>query len=337
MTSTPVIQISKTINRPVDLIDLDDSFLERLGDLSNIQKAIPRIAKDPKIMQMIKEVNSCLPSEHHLYLGDARKMLHISPESVHLILTSPPYWNLKSYNSMEGQMGDIDDYNQFIHELNLVWEQCYQLLVPGGRLICIVGDVCLSRRKNNGRHSVFPLHASIQESCRNIGFDNLSPIIWHKISNAVLESKGNGTVFMGKPYEPNGIIKNDIEFILMQRKPGGYRKANLATKILSIIPERDHRAWFQQIWSDIPGAYTRNHPAPYPLELATRLIKMFSFVGDVVLDPFSGTGTTSLAAANCGRNSIGYEIDPTYLQQSYNRLTQELNSLFNAATVIIHI
>lgn len=336
MTSTPVIQIPKTTSRPVDLIDLDASLLEQLGDLSNIQKAIPRIAKDPKLMQMIQEANSYLSSEHHLYLGDARRMLNISPESVHLILTSPPYWNLKSYNSLEGQMGDIENYDQFIHELDRVWKQCFQLLVPGGRLICVVGDVCLSRRKNKGRHSVFALHASIQESCRQIGFDNLSPIIWHKIANATLEAKGNGAVFMGKPYEPNGIIKNDIEFILMQRKPGGYRKPSLATKVLSIIPESDHREWFQQIWSNIPGASTRNHPAPYPLELATRLIKMFSFVGDIVLDPFLGTGTTALAAASCGRNSIGYEIDPTYLQYAHDRLVHQLTSLFNTAQVFIY-
>ncbi len=332
--------ISASVTSPFNALqeqpELNSTLLSALGDLSNIQTAIPRIAKNARLMNLIQEQVADLPSEHHLYLGDARTSLNLLPESVHLILTSPPYWNLKSYNSIQGQMGEIDDYDQFIHELNLVWKQCFQLLAPGGRLICVVGDVCLSRRKNHGRHSVFPLHASIQESCRTIGFDNLSPIIWHKIANASLESKGNGAVFMGKPYEPNGIIKNDIEFILMQRKPGGYRKVNLTTKLLSIIPETDHRTWFQQIWSDIPGASTRHHPAPYPLELATRLIKMFSFVGDVVLDPFSGTGTTSLAAAQCGRNSIGYEIDPTYLKQSYDRLAQQLTSLFSKTTVMMH-
>ena len=182
--------------------------------------------------------------------------------------------------------------------------------MPGGRLICVVGDVCLSRRKNNGRHTVVPLHASIQEHCRQIGFDNLAPIIWHKIANAVHEVE-NGSGFLGKPYEPNAVIKNDIEFILMQRKPGGYRQPSVAMRILSVISDENHKAWFQQIWTGLTGASTRNHPAPYPLELAERLIRMFSFVGDTVLDPFLGTGTTTLAAMRNGRNSIGYEIDDT--------------------------
>jgi DNA modification methylase len=175
----------------------------------------------------------------------------------------------------------------------------------GGRLVCVVGDVCLSRRKNGGRHTVVPLHASIQDRCRAIGFDNLAPIIWHKIANAQFEADGNGASFLGKPYEPNSVIKNDIEFILMQRKPGGYRAPDLPTRVLSVIAEANHKAWFQQIWSGLTGASTRRHPAPFPLELATRLVRMFSFVGDTVLDPFLGTGTTSLAASQCGRNSVG--------------------------------
>src|SRR5205823_4308056 len=172
--------------------------------------------------------------------------------------------------------------------------------------------VCLSRRKNDGRHTVVPLHASIQERCRTIGFDNLAPIIWHKIANAVYEVEG-GSGFLGKPYEPNAVIKNDIEFILMERKPGGYRKPDFATRLLSVISEKNHQAWFQQIRGGLPAASTRNHPAPYPVELATRLIRMFSFVGDTVLGPFLGTGTTTVAAPKCGRPSIGCEVDPTYL------------------------
>jgi DNA modification methylase len=208
--------------------------------------------------------------------------------------------------------------------------------VPGGRLICVVGDVCRARRKNAGRHTVVPLHASIQEHCRSIGFDNLAPIIWHKIANAVLEAEGNGAPFMGKPYEPNGVIKNDIEFILMQRKPGGYRTPDLPTKILSVIPEAHHREWFQQIWTGLTGASTRHHPAPYPVELASRLIRMFSFVGDTVLDPFLGTGTTALAAANCGRNSIGYEIDAEYLAYAHKRICEKTAGLFTTSTVTVH-
>ena len=250
------------------------------------------------------------------------------------MLTSPPYWTLKEYRDTEGQLGHVADYETFLGELDEVWKRCFQALTPGGRLICVVGDVCLSRRKNNGRHTVVPLHASIQEHCRQIGFDNLAPIIWHKIANAVYEVE-NGSSFLGKPYEPNAVIKNDIEFILMQRKPGGYRQPSVATRVLSVISDENHKAWFQQIWSGLTGASTRNHPAPFPLELAERLIRMFSFVGDTVLDPFLGTGTTTLAASRNGRNSIGYEIDDSYLAYARKRIRNSAD-FFTTGKVSVH-
>jgi DNA modification methylase len=256
----------------------------------------------------------------------------LEPESVHLVVTSPPYWTLKGYREGEGQMGYIEDYEQFVVELDKVWQHCHGALVPGGRLICVVGDVCLSRRKNGGRHTVVPLHASIQEHCRALGFDNVAPIIWHKIANAVYEVDGAGG-FLGKPYEPNAVIKNDIEFILMQRKPGGYRSPSLATRLLSVISAENHQRWFQQIWTGLTGASTKEHPAPYPLELAERLIRMFSFVGDTVLDPFLGTGTTSLAAARTGRNSIGVEVDNHYFGLASGRLERETSGLFSRVQI----
>jgi DNA modification methylase len=269
-----------------------------------------------------------------LYQGDAREM-ELRPKSVHLVVTSPPYWTLKDYRASNGQLGHIENYDDFIKELNKVWRRCYKALVPGGRLVCVVGDVCLSRRKNAGRHTVVPLHASIQDRCRRLGFDNLAPIIWYKISNAAFEASGNGSSFLGKPYEPNAVIKNDIEYILMQRKPGGYRSPSVATRILSVISNENHKTWFQQIWSGVTGASTRNHPAPYPVEVAERLIRMFSFVGDTVLDPFLGTGSTTLAAMRHGRNSIGYEIDPTYLDYAHRRIV-ESEDMFSTAEVTLH-
>jgi DNA modification methylase len=182
----------------------------------------------------------------------------------------------------------------------------------GGRLIIVVGDVCRSR-KTHGRHEVVPLHASIVEHCRRIGFANLAPIVWHKIANARYEVDNGGGGFLGKPYEPNAVIKNDIEFILMQRKPGGYRRPSMGMRLLSVLSETDHREWFRQVWS-LPGASTRDHPAPFPVPLAERLIRMFSFVGDVVLDPFLGTASTSIAASRTGRNRIGFEVDPHYFE-----------------------
>jgi site-specific DNA-methyltransferase (adenine-specific) len=159
----------------------------------------------------------------------------------------------------------------------------------------------------------------------------LNPIIWHKIANASYEVAGN-TTFLGKPFEPNAIIKNDIEFILMQRKPGGYRKPTECQRALSRLTKAEHGEWFRQFWN-LPGASTRNHPAPFPVDLAYRLVRMFSFVGDTVLDPFSGTGTTCLAAMRCSRSSIGVEIENAYLNQARRCLEGEACDLFSTIDV----
>lgn len=314
-----------------------DSWLPReIGNLTNHQTDLPRIAKDKVATDAIESCLHQLPTTHDLHKADARKLSFLPSGSVHLAVTSPPYWTLKTYRDSEGQLGHVADYDEFVSELGQVWEECFRLLVPGGRLVCVVGDVCLSRRKNKGEHTVVSLHASIQEQCRKIGFRNLAPIIWHKIANAVYEANGNGGGFLGKPYEPNAVIKNDIEFILMLRKPGGYRSPSLATRVLSVIPAEKHRIWFQQIWTGVTGASTKNHPAPYPIELAERLVRMFSFAGDVVLDPFLGTGTTSVAAAKWGRNSIGVEVDPHYLRFAQQRIEKDTRKLFSGAVTRVH-
>ena len=312
--------------------DLTRYVPDEFAKLDDPQTAIPRIAKDAEAISLIERAIRQIPTSHSIYRGDARAMSGLTPQSVHLVLTSPPYWTLKEYRDSEGQLGHVEDYDQFLQELDKVWKQCFQLLVPGGRLICVVGDVCLSRRENGGRHTVVPLHSSIQEHCRKLGFDNLAPIIWYKISNAAYEVEG-GSTFLGKPYEPNSVIKNDIEFILMERKPGGYRSPDISTKVLSVISAENHKKWFQQIWSGVTGASTKQHPAPYPIELAERLVRMFSFVGDTVLDPFMGTGTTTVAAAKCGRNSIGFEIDRHYYKLAQKRISEETSSLFSTATI----
>jgi modification methylase len=263
---------------------------------------------------------------HRLINGDARDLSFLKDESVHLVVTSPPYWNLKRYNENPSQMGHIQDYEAFLAELEKVWRHVFRVLVPGGRLVCVVGDVCVARRAF-GRHLVFPLHSDICVICRRIGFDNLNPIIWHKIANASYEVS-NGSKFLGKPYEPNAIIKNDMEFILMQRKPGGYRKPSNAQREESRLSKDEFDSWFQQIWN-IPGESTKHHPAPFPLELATRLVRMFSFVGDTVLDPFCGSGTTMIAAFRTNRNSIGVEIDSDYCRLAARNLKTETASLFS--------
>jgi len=315
-----------------ELFDLVRFVPPEVYPLNDPQTDLPRIAKDKRLTKLIEDAVQKIPTSHSLNLGDARDMSRLEPGSVHLVITSPPYWTLKEYRDSHGQMGHIENYEEFLAELDKVWVHCLRVLVPGGRLICIVGDVCLSRRKNNGRHTVVPLHASIQEHCRRLGFDNLAPIIWHKIANAAYEVE-NGAGFLGKPYEPNSVIKNDIEFVLMERKSGGYRTPDLATRILSVISDDNHKNWFQQIWSGLPGASTRQHPAPYPLELAERLVRMFSFVGDTVLDPFLGTGTTSVAAAKTGRNSIGFEVDKHYFDLALKRVANDTSSLFSQTKI----
>ena len=257
---------------------------------------------------------------HALRPGDARDLSHVADESVHLIVTSPPYWTLKDYPPAPGQLGAIEGYEAFLDELDKAWRECARILAPGGRICCVVGDVCVPRRRL-GRHLVMPLHADIQVRARDLGLDVLTPIIWHKIANGATEAQGNGAGFYGKPYQPGAIIKNDIEYILFLRKGGQYRKVTSLQKALSMLTGEELREWWRSIWTDIRGTSTRRgHPAPYPPKLAERLIRMFSFAGDIVLDPFAGTGSTGVAAVAAGRHSISVEIDPGYVRMAEDNI-----------------
>ena len=261
---------------------------------------------------------------HRLHHGDARDLSWVPDTSVHLIVTSPPYWTLKAYIENDKQMGAIKDYGKFLDELDHVWRECFRVLTPGGRICCIVGDVCIPRKKA-GRHYVMPLHADIQVRSRCLGMDCLTPILWHKIANGVTEAEGNGAGFYGKPYQPGAVVKNDIEYILFMRKGGTYRAPTSLQKALSVLTKEEMQAWWRSIWTDIRGASTRSgHPAPYPVELAERLIRMFSFAGDTVLDPFAGIGSTTIAAIAAGRNSIGNEVEPSYLEIARQRVKKTI-------------
>ncbi len=258
-------------------------------------------------------------TKHVLRLGDARDLSWIADGSVHLIVTSPPYWTLKKYEDNERQLGEIADYDRFLDELDKVWRECARVVAPGGRICCVVGDVCIPRKQ--GRHRVMPLHADIMVRARSLGLDALTPILWFKIANGVTEAKGNGAGFYGKPYQPGAIIKNDAEYILFLRKGGEYRSPSTTQKALSMLSKEEMKSWLRSAWFDIKGESTRRgHPAPYPQNLAERLIKLFSFAGDIILDAFVGTGTTSLAAVATGRNSIGVEIESAYFKLAKQRL-----------------
>ena len=261
---------------------------------------------------------------HRLSLGDARTLDGVSDETIQLIVTSPPYWTLKEYINGADQLGSINNYEHFLDALDQVWRQCERVLVPGGRICCVVGDVCVPRKKT-GRHYIVPLHADIQVRSRRLGLDCLTPVLWHKISNGATEAKGNGAGYYGKPYQPGGVIKNDLEYILFLRKGGGYRSPSRMQQALSMLTKDEVQRWFRPVWSDLRGASTRSgHPAPYPAELAERLIRMFSFAGDTVLDPFLGSGSTTIAAIHAGRNSIGTEIEPSYLSLASRRIKRAI-------------
>jgi site-specific DNA-methyltransferase (adenine-specific) len=258
------------------------------------------------------------PTTHLIREGDARDLSFIETESVHLVVTSPPYASLKEYPDHPGQLGNLPVYDEFLDELDRVWRECLRVLVPGGRVVCVVGDVCISRRRG-GRHHVLPLSGDIQVRARKLGFDNLTPIRWLKVANIVLEASKSSR-FLGKPNLPNGVVKNDLEHILFMRKVGGYRKPTPEQEKRSFIPTEEYMKMFAPVWADVSGQFRSKHPAPYPLEIPRRLVRMFSFVGDTVLDPFAGTGTTALAALEQGRNSISTEIDPTYIELTEDRL-----------------
>lgn len=332
-------------DKMVDSADLREHIPDSCRDLlelsdQELKSEIPALARDKGRMSEVEQAVKSLPSHHDLYHGDARDLSMIDDESVHLAVTSPPYFNLKDYNienggGSEGQLGDIDDYEQFNELVDEVWENVYEKLVPGGRLCVVVGDV-LRSRSDHGRHRVLPLHATIQEHATDIGFDNLAPVIWYKIGNASLEAGGNAR-FLGKPYEPGAVIKNDIEYILLFRKPGGYRSPDIAERILSTIEADTHQKMFRQLWDDIKGERQTDHPAPYPAELAERLIRMFSFAGDTVLDPFAGTGSTSVAASRCGRNSINVELEAEYVDIAEERIQAERGTLTNYENLTVDV
>lgn len=314
------------------LRDFIPESCEGLLDLgaNELRSEIPALARDKGRMGEVERSVKSLPSEHGLYQADSRNLSFLDDESLHLVVTSPPYFNIKDYENGTGgedQLGDIDAYEHFNDQIDKVWKECYDKLVPGGRMVVVVGDV-LRSRSEHGRHRVIPLHATIQEHCIEIGYDNLAPIIWYKIGNASLESGANAR-FLGKPYEPGAVVKNDIEYIILFRKPGGYRSPSIEERILSTIEADEHQKMFRQLWDDIQGEPQIDHPAPFPAELAARLIRMFSFAGDTILDPFAGTGSAAVAASRVGRNSISVELEEKYVDIAEERMRDERGTLTN--------
>jgi DNA modification methylase len=240
--------------------------------------------------------------------GDSRQMNLLADKSVHLIITSPPYWQLKDYGT-ENQIGFHDSYESYINNLNLVWSECNRVLHDGCRLCINIGDQ-FARSVYYGRYKVIPIRTEIIKFCESIGLDYMGAIIWQK--QTTMNTTGGGAVMGSFPYPRNGILKIDYEFILIFKKQGNSPKPTLEQKKLSEMTKEEWNTYFSSHWT-FGGAKQDGHIAVFPEELPARLIKMFSFAGETVFDPFMGSGTTALAAKKLQRNSIGYEINPEFI------------------------
>mgnify|MGYP004531284853 FL=1 len=246
-------------------------------------------------------------TNHKIYFGDSRKLNKIPDKSVQLIITSPPYWQLKDYGS-NNQIGFNDSYEEYINNLNLVWMECERILSEGCRLCINIGDQ-FSRSVYYGRYKVVPIRTEIIKFCEALKMDYMGAIIWQKATT--MNTTGGGAVMGSFPYPRNGILKIDYEFILIFKKLGNPPKPTLEQKENSIMTKEEWNQYFSSHWN-FNGVKQSEHIAMFPEELPKRLIKMFSFFGETIFDPFLGSGTTSLAAKNLGRNSIGYEINKEF-------------------------
>jgi len=264
-----------------------------------------------------------MKTNHKVVIGDSRNMAELKNNSVHLVITSPPYWQLKDYGSLD-QIGFNDSYENYINNLNLVWKECFRALNDGCRLCINIGDQ-FARSVYYGRYKIIPIRTEIIKFCETIGFDYMGAIIWQKATT--MNTTGGATIMGSFPYPRNGIIKLDYEFILIFKKLGVSPFVSKEIKEESKMSKDEWNQYFNGHWN-FNGAKQDKHLAMFPEELPKRLIKMFSFVGDNVLDPFLGSGTTTLAAKNLNRNSVGYEINNNYLPTIKEKIGATKDDLF---------
>lgn len=266
---------------------------------------------------------------HRIVIGDARRMLSIVNESVHLIITSPPYWQLKDYG-VEGQIGFDDTYEKYINNLNQVWQECARVLHSGCRLCINIGDQ-FARSVYYGRYKVIPIRTEIIRFCEAIGLDYMGAIIWQKVTTT--NTTGGASIMGSFPFPRNGILKLDYEFVLLFKKLGNPPRVSAKAKEAARLTTEEWNQYFAGHWN-FPGEKQEGHIARFPLELPHRLIRMFSFPGETVLDPFTGSGTTNIAAARLNRASIGIEVNPEFAEYAIHRLEKE-KSLISDLEIVV--
>ena len=268
-------------------------------------------------------------TQHQIVFGDSRSLNKIKDKSVQLIITSPPYWQLKDYGT-EDQIGFNNNYEEYINNLNLVWQECNRVLADGCRLCINIGDQ-FARSVYYGRYKVIPIRTEIIRFCESLGMDYMGAIIWQKTTT--MNTSGGGAIMGSFPYPRNGILKIDYEFILIFKKLGNAPKPTPQQKTASELTKDEWKEYFSSHWN-FNGVKQMGHIAMFPEELPKRLIKMFSFVGETVFDPFAGSGTTSLAAKHLGRNSIGYEINKEFEPFIRSKLCSDQIDLFDDNSVV---
>lgn len=268
-----------------------------------------------------------MATHHKIIIGDSRRMSELPDESVHFVVTSPPYWQLKDYGD-KNQLGFHDSYEGYINNLNLVWYECFRVLQKGCRLCINIGDQ-FARSVYYSRYKVIPIRTEIIKFCETIGMDYMGAIIWQKVTTT--NTTGGASIMGSFPYPRNGILKIDYEFILIFKKLGDPPKVDKEIKELSKLTTEEWNTYFAGHWN-FGGEKQDKHLAMFPEELPRRLVRMFTFVGDTVLDPFLGSGTTSLAAKNLSRNSVGYEINPSFIPVVKNKLKVSERDIFGDAT-----
>jgi len=256
---------------------------------------------------------------HRIYIGNARRMIEVPDESVHCVITSPPYVTTYMH---EGQAFDYKPYREMVRD---VFREVWRALVPDGRFCLNVADIRTKYfygNEDNGLYRV-PLSSDLLMLCHELGFRLLDVFIWNKGFN-----RNFGGPLLGSYPYPATLYNNVyFEYIFILKKPGK-RKVDPQAKEASKLSREEWKEYVQRIWRiETETEWFQGHEAVFPVEVPKRLIRMYSFVGDTVLDPFLGSGTTTLAAMQLGRNSIGYEINEELIPVIKRRLGLDQPSL----------